>query len=56
MFIRVEGSNVNFTDAGQFHSILDATSLRYLADTLPQEQGLGPVNYIGGGSAAFSAG
>lgn len=56
LFIRVEGANVNFTDDGQFHSILDATSLRHLADTLPGEQGLGPVNYISGGAAGFSAG
>jgi quercetin dioxygenase-like cupin family protein len=55
LFIRVEGSNVNFTDDGQFHSILDATMFRHLTDTLSQEQGLGPVNHIGGGAVGFTA-
>jgi quercetin dioxygenase-like cupin family protein len=55
LFIRVAGANVNFTDDGQFHSILDATMFRHLTDTLSQEQGLGPVNHIGGGAGGFTA-
>jgi hypothetical protein len=55
LFIRVEGANVNFTDDGEFHSILDATTFRHLTDTLSQEQGLGPVNHIGGGAVSFTA-
>ncbi len=50
-FIRVEGGNVNFTEDGQFHSILDATTIRYLTDTLAEARGLGPVPYVGGGAA-----
>jgi quercetin dioxygenase-like cupin family protein len=55
MFIRVTGSNINFTDDGNFHSILDAVTLRHLIDTVGEEQGLGDINYIGGGEAALTA-
>jgi 2,4'-dihydroxyacetophenone dioxygenase len=55
MFIRVEGANINFTEDAQFHSILDTTSIRYLTDALAEAQGVGPLNYIGGGAAAFMA-
>jgi 2,4'-dihydroxyacetophenone dioxygenase len=53
LFVRVEGGNVNFTEDGQFHSILDSVTIRHLTDTLAEEQGLGPVDYIGGGAAGF---
>jgi len=53
VFIRVEGGNVNFTDDGQFHSILDAVTIRHLTATLSDAQGVGPVGYIGGGAAGF---
>lgn len=49
----VSGSNVNFTEDGQFHSILDATLISHLAATLPAAQNLDPLTYISGG-AAFS--
>jgi 2,4'-dihydroxyacetophenone dioxygenase len=55
LFIRVEGANINFDEDGQFHSILDATSIRFLADTLGEAQGVGPVNYLGGGAAGYMA-
>jgi 2,4'-dihydroxyacetophenone dioxygenase len=53
--VRVVGANINFTTDGQFHSILDAALLRHLTDTLAVEQGLGEINYIGGGEAAMTA-
>lgn len=55
MFIRVEGANINFTEDAQFHSILDAVSIRYLADALAEARGVGPINFIGGGAADFMA-
>jgi hypothetical protein len=51
----VVGANINFTADGQFHSILDAALLRHLTDTLAVEQGLGEINYIGGGEAAMTS-
>ncbi len=51
----VQGANVNFTDDGQFHSILDAALIAHLTGTLSETQGVGPVNYIGGGAADFTA-
>lgn len=48
-FVRVAGANVNFTEDGQYHSILDAAMLRHLTETLAAERGLGTVDYIGGG-------
>jgi 2,4'-dihydroxyacetophenone dioxygenase len=47
----VRGSNVNFTDDGQFHSILDAALISHLASTVAAERNLDPVNYISGGAA-----
>lgn len=55
ILVRVEGANINFDENGQFHSILDTTSIRYLADQLAEAQGVGPVNYIGGGAAGYTA-
>ena len=55
LFIRVAGANINFNEDGSFHSILDAVTLRHLADTLSAEQGLGEPRYIGGGEASFTA-
>jgi quercetin dioxygenase-like cupin family protein len=54
LFIRVEGGNVNFTEDGQFHSILDAVTIRHLTDQLAGERDLGDVDYIGGGAAGFT--
>jgi quercetin dioxygenase-like cupin family protein len=55
ILVRVVGANINFTTDGQFHSILKAALLRHLTDTLAVEQGLGEINYIGGGEAAMTA-
>ena len=55
ILVRVIGANINFTDDAKFHSILDAALLRHLTDTLSAEQHLGPINYIGGGAAGFTA-
>jgi len=55
LFIRVEGANLNFDENGQLHSILDTTSIRYLADQTAAAKGLGPLNYIGGGAAGYMA-
>lgn len=54
VLFRISGANVNFNDDGTFHSVLDAALVRHLTDTLSEAQGLGPVNYIGGGAAGFS--
>ena len=54
IFVRVSGANVNFSEDGSFHSILDALTLRHLTDTLSAEQGLGAPRYIGGGEAGFT--
>ncbi len=56
LFIRVEGANINFTEDAQFHSVLDAVTIRRLTDVLADERGLGVVDYIGGGAAGFMAG
>ena len=53
ILVRVVGANINFTEDGQFHSILDAALIRHLTDTLSAEQNLGAINYIGGGAAGF---
>lgn len=50
----VNGSNINFTDDGAFHSILDAALIAHLTSTLAEAQGVGPVSYIGGGAADFT--
>ncbi len=49
------GSNINFSEDGSFHSILDALSIRHLTDTLAADQGLGELKYIGGGEAGMTA-
>ena len=54
IFVRVEGANINFTEDGRFHSVLDATMIRHLAGALAEQQNLGPLNYIGGGAAGFT--
>jgi 2,4'-dihydroxyacetophenone dioxygenase len=55
ILVRVEGANINFTEDGQFHSILDAVMIRALAHQLAEARGLGPLNYIVGGAAGFTA-
>jgi quercetin dioxygenase-like cupin family protein len=53
ILVRVEGANVNFTEDGQFHSILDATLIQFLIPQLAEAQGLGSIEYIGGGRAGL---
>lgn len=55
ILVRVEGANVNFTEDGRFHSLLDAVAVRHLTTTLAAAQGLDPVHFIAGGSAAFTS-
>ncbi|MGD1256608.1 2,4'-dihydroxyacetophenone dioxygenase family protein [Mycobacterium seoulense] len=55
VFIRVEGANINFTEDGQFHSVLDAVMIRHLTPLIAEAQQAGPVNYIGGGAAGLMA-
>lgn len=50
----VTGANINFTEDGQFHSILDASLIAHLTTALSEAQGLGEVNYIGQGNADFT--
>jgi quercetin dioxygenase-like cupin family protein len=45
----VSGANVNFTEDGKFHSILDALHLTQLADQAAKKQGLSDLPYIRGG-------
>lgn len=52
IFLRVVGTNVNFTEDGAFHSMLDGPLIRHLTDAAAAD-GLGPINYIGGGAAGF---
>lgn len=42
----VEGANVNFDENGEYHSILDASSITLLIEQYIQENGLKPANYI----------
>lgn len=51
---RVSGSNINFSEEGQFESVLDAAMLSYLTEAVAAEQNLGPINYIGGGAAGYA--
>jgi quercetin dioxygenase-like cupin family protein len=55
IFIRVEGANINFTEDGQFHSVLDAVTIRHLVSVIAEAQQAGPVDYLGGGAAGFMA-
>ncbi|MEV5848463.1 2,4'-dihydroxyacetophenone dioxygenase family protein [Streptomyces sp. NPDC051985] len=50
----VFGANINFTDDGQFHSVLDAVSVRKLTEQCAQAQGFGAIKYLTGGTAKFS--
>jgi 2,4'-dihydroxyacetophenone dioxygenase len=50
LMVRVSGANVNFSEDGSFHSILDTLVLRHLTDTLAKE----PPNYIEGGEAGLT--
>lgn len=54
IFVRVSGTNINFDEQGQFHSLLDALSLRHLTDTLTAQRGLASARYVEGGEAGFT--
>ena len=51
----VNGANVNFTDDGAFHSVLDACMIAHLTTELCEAQGIGPVDYVRGGFAAVKS-
>ncbi|MEV0743913.1 2,4'-dihydroxyacetophenone dioxygenase family protein [Streptomyces sp. NBC_01220] len=51
----VYGANINFSDDGQFHSVLDAVTIQGLTAQLAQAQGLGDINYLTGGAARYAA-
>jgi 2,4'-dihydroxyacetophenone dioxygenase len=53
IFIRVEGANINFTEDGQFHSVLDAVTIRHLVSVMAEAQQALPVHFLGGGAAGF---
>ena len=55
LFLRVEGANINFTEDGQFHSILDALTIQHLVNQLTEARGLDQLNFIRGGEAGFTA-
>lgn len=55
LLVIVEGTNVNFSEDGQFHSMLDAVHLTQLTEEAARKQGLGSVRYIGGGAMGFTA-
>ncbi|MET7987472.1 MULTISPECIES: cupin domain-containing protein [unclassified Streptomyces] len=54
MFIRVAGANVNFTEDGAFHSLVDAVAIQYIVDKSVRA-GVKGIRYISG-SATVVAG
>ena len=50
----VNGANVSVTEDGQFHSVLDAVTVQKLVEQCAQAQGIGPVNYLTGGTAKYA--
>ncbi|HEX7856291.1 MAG TPA: 2,4'-dihydroxyacetophenone dioxygenase family protein [Sphingobium sp.] len=50
----VYGANVGFTEDGKFHSILDALTVRKLAEQWAENNGGGAVSYLKGGSAGYA--
>jgi quercetin dioxygenase-like cupin family protein len=52
----IYGANVNFTDDGQFHSVLDAVTVAHLTAQCAEAQGLGAVKYLTGGSVRYTGG
>jgi 2,4'-dihydroxyacetophenone dioxygenase len=51
----VQGANVNFDEEGNYHSIMDASSIMLLIDSLIQEHGLDPAKYIKATQPDYSA-
>ncbi len=54
ILLRVEGANVNFTDDGQFHSLLDAVMIHHATPMFAEDQEVDPIRYIVGSGAGFS--
>jgi 2,4'-dihydroxyacetophenone dioxygenase len=54
LFLRVEGANINFTEDGAFHSVLDAVMIQHLVTQLAEARGLGHIDYIGGGAPSLT--
>lgn len=52
MLVMVTGANINFTEDGQFHSVIDAVSLQYLLEKFARKQGV-ELRYLGAGAAGF---
>jgi 2,4'-dihydroxyacetophenone dioxygenase len=46
----IDGAQVSFNEDGTFHSVTDAVTIQYLAETLSAE----PVGYIRGGAAGVN--
>jgi 2,4'-dihydroxyacetophenone dioxygenase len=51
VLFRISGANINFTEDGAYHSILDAALISHLTSELSAVQGVGEVSFIGGGAA-----
>ena len=54
-FMLVQGANINFDQDGNYHSVMDASSIMLLIDSLIQERGLEPAKYIKAPQAAYSS-
>lgn len=50
----VQGANINFDQDGNYHSVMDASSIMLLIDSLIQERGLEPAKYIKAPQAVYS--
>ncbi|MFB7715371.1 2,4'-dihydroxyacetophenone dioxygenase family protein [Streptomyces sp. NPDC056105] len=53
MLVSVAGANVNFTEDGQFHSIIDAVSIKHFLTKIAEEQGV-KMRYISAGAAGIT--
>jgi 2,4'-dihydroxyacetophenone dioxygenase len=54
LYVRVSGANINFDDNGLLHSVLDAISIRAIADTRSAAQDLQAPRYIEGRETGLS--
>ncbi|GHB32767.1 2,4'-dihydroxyacetophenone dioxygenase [Streptomyces viridiviolaceus] len=53
MLVSVDGANVNFTEDGRFHSILDAVAIKHWFQHFADEQGV-KARYITTGAAGYT--
>lgn len=51
----VQGANVNFDENGDYHSVMDASSITLLIESLIHERGLEPARYIKASQAMYSS-